>query len=248
MKCKLKVISCAFPAGNNVVNARIPFIRIRFVTLLIWVVLAAGCAHIPFQETRRISVESDDPKSVVAQFKANSPDNFQLLNSVVFEYSWQSFMGIGYVDVNRQNSTFKLVCLNPLGVQLFELSGDRDTIVPHHVMPALTEFGGDLPTAVGTDIRRIYFDLVPSDKARIAKSTYEIKFSEPYGAGVMEYEFAGEERELVGKSYYENDDIIWRISYYEYREQNGKHFPQGIIMKNYKYGYQLTVRQKELYS
>jgi Protein of unknown function (DUF3261) len=170
-----------------------------------------------------------------------------LVNTVVFEYSWKTFMGIGYIDIDRQNSLFKVVCLNPLGVQLFELSGDRNTIVTRNALPALMQYG-DLPTAVGTDIRRIYFDLVPSDKARIRKSKYNITFSQPCGSGVMEYEFAGEGRELVEKAYHENDEIIWRISYYEYREQNGKHYPQGIIMNNYKYGYQLTVRQKELYS
>jgi len=64
----------------------------------------------------------------------------------------------------------------------------------------------------------------------------------------MEYEFAGIGLELVEKVYYENDEMIWRISYYEYREHNGKLYPHGIIMINYKYGYQLTVRQKELLS
>jgi hypothetical protein len=220
---------------------------IRVITLLIGVVLAAGCTHVPFQETQRVSFEAVNPKSVVEHFAANSPENFQVLTSVVFEYSWQSFMGLGYVDVNRQNGTFKVVGLNPLGVQLFELSGDRDTIVTHTVLPSLMQYG-DLPTAVGTDIRRIYFDLVPSDTAQISKSASSVTFRQPCGAGVMEYEFAGKGQELVAKVYYENDDVVWRISYYEYREQNGKKYPQGIVMINHKYGYQLTVRQKELFS
>jgi hypothetical protein len=219
----------------------------KFITLLIGAVLVAGCTHIPFQETQQVAIESVDPKSVLDQFRKNTPESFQILNSVVFEFSWQTFMGIGYIDINRQNNIFKVVCLNPLGVQLFELSGDRNSIVTRNAMPALMKYG-DLPTAVGTDIRRIYFDLVPADSARIRKSTYKINFWQPYESGVMEYEFAGKGRELVKKAYYENDEIIWQISYYEYREQNGKHYPQGIIMINYKYGYQLTVRQKELFS
>jgi hypothetical protein len=218
-----------------------------FVTLLIVVMFVAGCTHIPFRETEQVALESADPKSVVEQFEANMPANFQLLNSVVFEYSWNAFMGIGYIDIDRQNSLFKVVCLNPLGVQLFELSGDKNNIVTHNAMPAIMQYG-DLPTAVGTDIRRIYFDLLPSDKSRIWKSKYKVNFWQPYGPGIMEYEFAGKPRGLVEKVYYENDEIIWRISYYEYREINGKLYPQGIIMINYKYGYQLTVRQKELYS
>ncbi len=220
---------------------------IKFVTLLMLIILSAGCTHIPFQETERVSFESVEPKSVVEQFKAHTPERFQILNSVVFDYSWKSFMGIGYIDINRQNNQFKVVCLNPLGVQLFELSGDRDSIVTQNALPALMQYG-DLPKAVGTDIRRIYFDLVPSGKARTWKSKYKVNFWQPHGSGEMEYEFAGKGRDLVEKVYYENNEIVWRVSYYEYREQNGKHYPQGIIMINYRYGYQLTVRQKELYS
>jgi hypothetical protein len=220
---------------------------LKFIPLLFGLLLTAGCEHVPFQETERVSFATADPRSVIAEFKASSPDTFQLLTSVVFEYSLKSFMGIGYIDINRQDSTFKVVCLNPLGVQLFELSGDRNAIVTHGVLPALMEYG-DLPTAVGNDIRRVYFDLVPSGTARSAQSAHSISFSQPYGSGKMEYTFAGKGRELVEKAYYENELLVWRISYYEYREQNGKQYPQGIILINYKHGYQLTVRQKELYS
>lgn len=247
MVSKLENIFCGILQKKVSLTHLSRFIGVKVVILLTAILLAAGCTHIPFQETERVPIESADPKSVVEQFKAHSPESFQLLNSVVFEYSWKTFMGVGYIDVNRQNSLFKVVCLNPMGVQLFELSGDRDTIVTHSALPALMQYG-DLPTAVGTDIRRIYFDLIPSDKAHVWRSSYAINFRQPYGSGVMEYKFAGKGQELVDKVYFENDEIVWRISYYEYREQNGKHFPQGIIMINYRHGYQLTVRQKELYS
>jgi outer membrane biogenesis lipoprotein LolB len=220
---------------------------IRFLALIVCLCLIAGCVHVPFKETERISMESVDPKNVVARFMASTPDSFQLLNSVVFEYSMNTIMGIGSIDVDRKNSTFRVACLNPLGVQLFELSGDRNSIVTHSAMPGLLEFG-NLPQAVGMDIRRIYFDLVPSDNAWVWKSRYGILFWQWHGPGYMEYEFGGSGQDLVEKAYYENDEKIWRISYYEYREENGKRYPQGIIMINYKYGYQLTVRLKELYS
>lgn len=217
------------------------------ILLMIGVLLVAGCTHIPFEETRRVSFESVDPKSVVEQFKANTPENFQLLNSVVFEYSWKTFMGIGYVDINRKDDLFKVVCLNPLGVKLFELSGDRNAILTHDAIPPIMQYG-DLPTSVGIDIRRIYFDLLPSPNAQPCKRKYDLTFRQPSGSGEMEYVFAGAGRALVEKSYFENDEIIWRVSYYEYREHNEKQYPQGIVFINYKYGYQLTVRQKELYT
>lgn len=220
---------------------------IRLAMLIFGLLLVCGCTHVPFQKTVDASYDAVEPQGVLDQFRANAPESFQLLNSVVFEYSWNSFMGIGYIDINRQNGIFRVVCLNPLGVQLFELSGDRNSIETHFVMPAMMEYG-DLPKAVGTDIRRIYFDLVPSAGARTWKSGHKMNFWQTYGPGEMEFEYAGSRRDLVEKVYHENNEIIWRISYYEYREHNGKRFPQGIVMINYKYGYQLTVRQKEVYS
>jgi hypothetical protein len=218
----------------------------RLILLCLGVLLAVGCAHVPFQETPLVSLESSEPRSVVEQFQANLPESFKLLNTVVFEYTWQKFLGLGYIDIDRRDSVFKVVCLNPMGVQLFELSGDRNTVVTHNALAPLMQYG-DLPTAVGNDIRLIYFDLVPTADAQIWKRKYKITFRQSSGPGFKEYVFAGADRDLVEKNYYENNEIVCRIAYYEYREQSGKRYPQGIILTNYKYGYQLTVRQKELY-
>jgi hypothetical protein len=218
---------------------------IRSILLLILALLFAGCADVPFKAPQDVSYEFLDPKTMVEQFAARTPENFQILNSVVFEFSWKSFMGIGYIDISRQNSLFSVVCLNPLGVQLFELSGDRDSVRTHSALPALLEYG-DLPAAVGGDIRRIYYDLLPSSDALIFKKKNSIAFLQPSGKGRMEYIFKGSDKVLVEKNYYENNEIAWGISYYEYLEQDGKYLPQGIIFVNYKHGYQLTVRRKEL--
>jgi hypothetical protein len=215
----------------------------KLAILILGALLVTGCASVPFRETPLVSLESVDPHSVVENFQASVPAKFQVLNSVVFEYNWRKFLGIGSVEIDRRDNQFKLVCLNPMGVKLFELSGDRNTITTHYAIDALMKYG-DLPTAVGNDIRHIYFDMVPSASAQISREKYRISFRQPAGAGEMEYVFAGKDRELVEKSYYENDDLVWRVSYYEYRE----HYPQGIVFVNYQYGYQLTVRQKELYS
>ncbi len=219
----------------------------RLIAFFLGIVLVSGCARIPFQETPLVPLESAVPSRVVENFKAGLPSNFQVLNSVVFEYNWRKFLGLGSVDIDRRNSRFRVVCQNPMGVKLFELSGDRDAIVTDYALDALMQYG-DLPTAVGKDIRRIYFDVVPSASAQVSREKYTISFRQPADAGYMEYVFAGKDRDLVEKSYYENDDLVWRVSYYEYHEQDGKRYPQGIVLVNYQYGYQLTVRQKELYS
>lgn len=220
---------------------------IRLIVALVWGLCVAGCTHIPFRETPPVSLESVEPARLLEDFKAALPERFQLLNSVVFERSGMSFMGIGYLDINRRENSFRVTCLNPLGVQLFELSGDSATITTHSALPVLMQYG-DLPTAVGTDIRRIFFDLVPSGNAQVWRSKHAVSFWQPSGSGRMQFMFAGAGHDLVEKNYYENSEIVWSVSYYEYTELNGKRYPQGIILVNYRYGYTLTVRHKELYS
>ncbi len=207
--------------------------------------LFSGCAAAPFHETPYVSMESADPQAVLESFRKRSPERFQLLNTIVFQYNRNSFMAIGYIDVNTNKRNFMVTCINPMGVKLFELSGDKDDVVTHFAMPELEKKGG-FASFVGGDIKRIYFNLIPSSEAKIEKKEFKITFKERSGGGVTEYIFAGADRNIVEKSYYEDDMPVWRTSYYEYRQHQGKSYPAGIIFKNYKYGYSLTVKLKEI--
>lgn len=217
----------------------------RLAALFLAAVLLAGCATVPFRATPPADMSAVEPRLLLEQYRETLPEHFQLLTSVVFDYRWRSFAGIGMVEVDRGTQAFRIVCLNPMGVKLFELSGDADKTVAHFVMPQFMEQGGDFPTTIGNDLRRIYFDVVPAPEARVSRKKHAIIFRQPAGSGSLEYVFAGADGELTEKRYYEDDDLVWRVSYYEYREEHGKRFPQGIIFANHRYGYRLTVRVKE---
>ena len=51
---------------------------------------------------------------------------------------------------------------------------------------------------------------------------------------------------LIEKRYYEKNRLLWSIFYYEYRQDHGKLYPGGIILRNYRFGYNLVVRLKEV--
>ncbi len=206
--------------------------------------LIAGCSSVPFQSTVLVPLEAGDPWNIVQRFQESTPQRFQLLNTVVFEYNFRKFSGIGMVRVNSVSGVFHAVGMNPMGVKLFELSGDGRSVTSRYEIEALTRYG-DIAAAVGNDIRRIYFDLVPGKEALIRKRTDKLVFRQPAGGGFLEYVFAGAAGDLIEKKYYDDDGIRWRVSYYEYRDQNGKRRPQGIVFIHYDYGYRLTIRHKE---
>lgn len=217
----------------------------RFVLLFILQLFIAGCSTVPFQETRLVLLGSEDPRNRVERFQKGIPASFQLLTSVVFEYNSRKFSGIGTVQINRSNGVFRVAAMNPLGVKLFELSGDQHRVTSHYTIADFSRYG-DIATAVGNDIRRIYFNLVPGPEASIWKRRYKLIYREPSSPGFLEYVFAGTDGDLIEKNYYEEDGIVWKASYYEYQDQDGKRWPQGIVFIHYQYGYRLTIRQKEL--
>ncbi|OGW68666.1 MAG: hypothetical protein A3J72_09415 [Nitrospirae bacterium RIFCSPHIGHO2_02_FULL_40_19] len=218
---------------------RIPF------AMLILLVFSYGCSNIPFQKTSYVPLDSVDPWTIVRQFRNNSPENFQLVNTIVFQYSWNKFSGIGYIKGNIREKTFTVVCINPIGIKLFELSGNKYKVDSHFVLEQFSK-KGDFAKAVGDDIRRIYFDTVPSSGAKIKKKKFQIVFTELLETGIVEYIFAGPGGYLVEKNYYEEGILNWKVSYYEYQQNNEKIYPAGIILKNYKYGYTLTIKLKEI--
>ena len=157
----------------------------------------------------------------------------------------RSFSALGYIDVNRELKTFAISCLNPVGVKLFELSADKDSVKTIFVLKELLR-RGDLPRVVGEDIRRIYFDNVPSLEAKAQKYRYKVIFSEASGPGVIKFIFAGNQPMLIEKRYYEKNRLLWSVFYYGYRLEQGKFYPSVTMFKNYRFGYNLIVRLKEV--
>ena len=217
----------------------------RLLLILILFACLTSCANIPFQRTSYVPMESLDPRALVEQFRNSSPEKFMLINTIVFGYNWNKLSALGYIKVDAGEKTFAVVCINPMGVKLFELKGDKDKIDSRFVMEQFLKKGNFAGT-VGEDIRRIYFGLTPSSGALVNKKKLKIVFSEPAGAGILEYIFAGSAGLLVEKNYYEDGILNWRVSYYEYLQKDGKNYPSGIILENYRYGYNLTIKLKEI--
>ena len=213
--------------------------------LCIVAALAAGCsAPVPFREAARAPLGAEDPHTLVEGFKQRLPASFHLLSSIVFEYNWFTVSGLGYVDINPGDGRYKVVCMNYLGVKLFEFEGDRTGLIRQFAIEPLAR-QGNIAQAVGTDIQRVYLDLLPSPDARVFRRKTAMVFRQRSGDGALEYAFA--DGTLASKTYWEDHRAVWRVSYYEYEEKNGKLYPMGIILTNYRYGYRLIVRQKEIH-
>jgi len=147
------------------------------LTFYCLLIILTGCESIPFQKGPDQSYASVDPALVREHFKASLPVRSRLLNTIVFEYNWRTFSGIGFVDVDIPERACSLACINQMGMKLFEISIDKENINTTFALPEFTS-KGDFAKMVGTDIKRIYFDLVPSDNAEIIKNKFAVVFSQ----------------------------------------------------------------------
>jgi hypothetical protein len=219
--------------------------RFKLILLLLILLSNAGCISIPFKSIEYVALDNVNPDNLRQEFKNILAQKLVVINSIVFQYKWQSFSALGYTQLDLENNTFQVSCMNPVGIKLFELTGNRNEVKPNFVLKELLQ-RGDLPQAVGEDIRRIYFDMLPSIGAKIEKEKYRIIFSQPSGAGRMKYIFAGNRHWLIEKQYYEKNRKLWSVFYYDYVIHNGQLYPAGLILKHHRFGYNLIIRLKEV--
>ncbi len=101
-------------------------------------------------------------------------------------------------------------------------------------------------TSVAEDIRRIYFDLLPSPRAQVAVRRHRVVFSESTGDGTLRHVFGGENLVLLEKSFRQGWFRRWRVMYYEYEPNKGWLVPRGIVLHNRRYNYRLVVKIRDL--
>lgn len=217
----------------------------KLLPLLLVIFSSLDCTGIPFKSIDYVPLDNFNPVQVRGEFNGLLVDKLQVINSIVFQYKWQSFSALGYTQVDLENSTFEVSCMNPVGIKLFELTGNRNEVKPTFVLKELLQ-RGDLPRAVGEDIRRIYFDMLPGPQAKIEKQKYKIIFTQPIDKGIMKYIFAGKDHLLVEKHYYEKGNNLWTVYYYAYQMNKERLYPSEIILRHHRYGYNLIIRLKEV--
>ncbi|MFC1890000.1 DUF3261 domain-containing protein [Thermodesulfobacteriota bacterium] len=210
-------------------------------------IFCAGCAAVLFEPVPLVPLGETSPAQIREHAERSLPERFATLSSIVFKYRMHSTTALGYTEVNCPEDSFSVVALSPTGIKLFELSAKGDQIETHYVMEELLEHG-DLPATVAGDIRKIFFHRNPSPSAVSRKDVSTVTFRENREDGCLtEYILGGSNPALIKKRLYENNDLVWTVTYHEYRDHNGRLYPAGIVLKHHQYKYQLIIRLKEIY-
>lgn len=212
---------------------------------LFLLLLIVSCNTIPFKKTEFVPLEDVDPQEVIQDFDDKLPSNFQIMSSIIFKFKGREMSALGLTEVDLDGDSFKVVCLSPVGMKLFEITRTNGVIENRFTMEEIAQYG-DISKPVGEDIYKIYFNRTPFEDAFVTKGKNKILYSQPFEQGNLEYIFGGKDLFLATKRYKEKNKVVWTISYYEYEEKEGKIFPKGIILNHLKHGYRLEIRLKEI--
>ena len=223
-----------------------PVSRILHLVSCISLLLLTGCASIPFKTVPPTAPGTNSFETVRSAFARTQDPSYEALQSVVFQLFGRKMTGLGYFSVDAETSAFALSCMTPMGMKLFDIQGQGDAV---EAVFALPQFGQkeNLARAVGLDLKRTYFDNIPSGKAEVRRKKHRLVFVERQADGRTEYDFGGPEQFLLEKRVYAGRKMVCRIRYYEYEPQDEFFYPHGIVLENRKYHYQLILRLKSVY-
>jgi hypothetical protein len=221
-----------------------------FRALACAVALACGaCSSVPFAPGERPPLDGIDPESARRGFEATVPGSFELLSSVVFEFWGHKVSALGVVSVNGETGAYRLACITPVGMKLFEISGTPETSTCDFAVEGLFDrFARDdqFAEAVGADVRTIYLGLVPPADAEVERGERQFVYRSGDDARRTEHVLAGRDPMLVEKRTWVHGDVVSRVRFYEYTWHGGRAFPGGVVLDNERYGYRLVVRVKEI--
>ncbi len=206
--------------------------------------LLQGCAQLPDLKTVTDPLAKAAAWDIVDHFEQTVPEQFQRIDSIVFTYSGRVLSFLGYSKINQRGKTFSVAGLTPVGIKLFEFSADAQSVKTAFVEKGLSK-KGNVTEAIAGDIRRIYFDNIPSRNALIQSLPGLYVFIEVRDGYRIAYTFSTADGRLVRKRRIEGRKEVWNIAYETYWQIGEKECPQNIRYTHSGKNYELNISLKQ---
>lgn len=228
--------------SNTKAQKRIIF---PLLVILLWL---TGCASVPFKETPLTPLPEElSPEKTRQEFKDRLPNRFTSEETLIFSFLWRELAVLGYSNIDRREETFEVMALNHLGIQLFYITGDRANVKLQYAIPEFAE-QPELIDAIGNDIRRVYFNMIPDSEAEPTIYHNRLVFSQKMNGGTLQHVFGGKKLNLIEKKFRRGLSRKWEVKYYEYAPLDNFNFPRGIILRNRDHGYRLIIKIRDISS
>ena len=213
--------------------------KLGLSALLVCAFLGAGGCVSSLPRGEPIALDA----SARARLRSLPAHSFEVVQTVTFNLRGRGFSGFGVTHVDPQKWAFETSCMTPQGLTLFDLAGRGDVLETCRVMPELERLG-DVGTTIAQDIRHVFFDNQPDDKAVWYEKDGDWTAVSLRTGGKLIHHFSAKDGRLVEKVWIKNQGgREWSVAYSDY-DADG---PQKIVLRNrhFRYAYTLTMRIKE---
>jgi hypothetical protein len=217
-------------------------VKIQWLGVLLTAIGMAGCSAEPFAQPTLPILNDPNPAAMRESFARSLAERFTSDDTIIIHAPFHDMTVLGVLQLDRAGGKFELVGLNPVGVELFHLSGDSEGTRIRSALPPLMK-QQDVLLSIGQDIRRMYFDLVPDGSADVRSTV--VQYSKKSAEGTIVYELGGEPTVLLEKYVDGCFGPTWRVRYYQYKAGAGGLYPRGIVMDNAHYHYRIIVKNRD---
>jgi hypothetical protein len=219
----------------------------RLFVIPVLVAVMAGCAHAPPPNYVRDAMDEASREAVLNSFRTVVPERFNLLYVINIKYNVSNeIAALGVISVDRGTTEFTFACINSLGFKLFEAVGRDGEVTKVQAPSALMKKRRFLKT-LADGLMHMYVDPIPSGDAVAVRDVDGVDFTETLGGKRLIYRFSGPGNYLAAKSFYRNRNLLWKIEYHDYELEKGLAYPGSILLDNYRKGYSIVARLKQVY-
>ncbi len=215
-------------------------------TLMLGMTLLAGCASVPFAAVPTPLLHDPDPAAMRSAWSASLPTRFTTEDTVVIEFPGNSLAFLGFLRIDRATGTFEVQGMNHMGWLAFLISGGPRKTEVLRAAPPLAEQPKVLQS-IAQDIRRMYFDLVPDQAARVRVGARSVRYTEDRPDAEIEFVMGGADGVLLEKRLTRWIWPVWRVKFYEYTPTLEGVFPRGIVLDNARFHYRIVVKNRSLW-
>ena len=218
--------------------------RIGRLMILLLLLTTAGCQLCAPRATVSVRAPAGPAQPL--------PDIFTATHAVVFEFKphwwWPTLRlaALGYASVDCVTHSYRVVCLSPLGVKLFEVSKTNGATQVNTLLPTAGK-QQPLVQAMGGDVASLFFDLVPPAGTLGEAREETWFFSCPAEQCRTEYTLAATTGLPVKKEIYEGRKRVKTVTFEDFASVEGRAVPSHISLQDRRNDYRLIFVLKEFH-
>ncbi len=210
----------------------------RFYLALLLLLALGGCVSIPFEQPVLTPTHELSVGQLLVFDWRKEPALWHIRQSGLFELRGMRLPMEGFLEFETEAERIRLLAFQGVGPKLFDLTVTAETVEVHWLLPDLRK-QPRLAEAIAASVRRIF--LVPrpaaDDRLEIKKREYRLlRRNQDH----VEFIYGGV-IPLLLETRSTGPSGDWQVNYYQYREKAGQRLPEGILLRDRRAGYTLTL-------